>query len=69
MDDVSDFLRSIKLDQYIEQFMKEDVDGKMLADIVKNEKNSVLECLCVTNPLHVQKIYSKFSSFCYNYKD
>ena len=65
--DVGDFLRSIKLDRYAQTFLDEDVDGKMLADIIMNDKKNVLECLEVKNALHIQKIYSKFSTFCFEH--
>lgn len=66
--DVGDFLRSIKLDRYADSFFEDDVDGTMLADIVIADKRDVLECLNVKNVLHIQKIYSKFSTFCLEFK-
>ena len=62
--DVGDFLRSIKLDKYVEEFISEGVDGKMLASIVTHTKKDVLECLGVKSALHIEKIYTNFSSFC-----
>ena len=57
--DVADYLRSLKLDQYVETFLENDVDGEMMNEII-NE--STLEALDVQKKDRL-KIKFKFKSW------
>ena len=45
--DVADFLQSLKLDQYVETFLENDVDGEMMNEIINESNNDTLEVLDV----------------------
>ena len=45
--DVADFLRSLKLDQYVETFLENRVDGEMMNVIINESSNDTLEALDV----------------------
>ena len=57
--DVADFLRSLKLDQYVETFLENDVDGEMMNEIINENSNNTLEALDVQKK-HRLKIKLKF---------
>ena len=46
-DDVADFLRSLKLDQYVETFLEYGVDGVMMNEIRNESSNDTLKALDV----------------------
>ena len=63
-EDVGDYLRSIKLDQYVEAFAGEEVDGEMFLDVVEKEEKDFLDSLSVESAVHKRRIFTKFSGFC-----
>ena len=63
-EDVGDYLRSIKLDRYVEAFAGEDVDGEMLLGVVDEKDKVFLDSLGVKSTIHIRKILTKFSTYC-----
>lgn len=59
---ISDYLRSLKLDQYIEEFFENDIDGDVMLTIDKE----TLEMLGVTTKMHQIKIKTKFRQWLAN---
>ena len=57
--DVADFLRTLKLDQYVKTFLENDVDGEMMNEIISESSNDTLEVLHVQIK-HRLKIKLKF---------
>ena len=62
--DVGDYLKSIKLDRYVEAFADEEVDGKMLLGVVEEKDKEFLDTLGVKSTVHIRKIFTKFSDYC-----
>ena len=62
--DVGDYLRSIKLDQYVKAFADDEVNGKMLLDVVEDKDKEFLDSLGVKSKVHIRKIFSEFSDYC-----
>ena len=60
--DVADYLRSLKLDQYVETFLENDVDGEMMNEITNESSNNTLEALDVQKKDWL-KIKLKFKSW------
>ena len=59
LEDVVDFLHSIKMDQYIDTFRREDINGILLVAAGNEE----LKEIGVLNPLHSFKIQFLFKRF------
>ena len=58
-EDIGNFLHGIKLDQYIELFFENDVDGQMLIVLTEVE----LKDIGIANTFHQKKIIQKFGSY------
>lgn len=56
---MAEFLRSVGLEQYVEQFVEADIDGEMLVD-VKEADDKMLIQTGVHSPLHRIKIVVLF---------
>lgn len=63
-EDVSEFLRKNRLEMHVENFATEEVDGELLSRVVSEKNSEFLKCLGVTSPLHIQKVFIKFPTFC-----
>lgn len=59
IEDVLRFLESIKLDRYRKLFEEEEVNGKLLQSLTKED----LQALGIENPFHCRKIVSKFEEY------
>lgn len=57
--DVLQFLKSIKLDRYQELFEEEEMNGKLLQSLTKED----LQELGIDNAYHCRKIVSKFEEY------
>ena len=58
-DDVCTYLKSLKLGQYVELFMNNDVDGTLMWEMTSEG----LEALGVADPFHRCKIKAKFNDY------
>ena len=58
-DDVADYLRYLKLDQYVETFLKNEIDGNIMFDIT----SEILEELGVDINVHRIKIKGSFKQW------
>ena len=63
-EDVGEYLKNINLGQYVEEFAREEVDGKMLLGVVEEKDKEFLESLKVKSKVHIRKIFTKFSDYC-----
>ena len=60
---LSDFLRHLMLDKYIPNLEENGIDGDMILEVEEKLMKSVLKEVGVTNPLHINKIWSKYKAF------
>ena len=58
-EDISDYLRSLKLDEYIEEFFKNDIDGNLMYDI----DDDILESVGVKTKKDRIKIKGRFKQW------
>ena len=56
VDDIAEFLKNIRLGQYVQLFTDDDVDGRLLLKLTDDD----LKDLGVDNGFHRRKIISKF---------
>ena len=59
VDDIAKFLRQIKLEKYVQMFVENDVDGKMLLTLNQED----LKFIGIVNTFHHKKIIGQFQSY------
>lgn len=60
---LSDFLHQLKLDKYIPNLEQNGIDGDMVLEVEEKLMKHVFKEVGVTNPVHVNKIWSKYKTF------
>ena len=58
-EDIRRYLQVIKLDEYIELFLENDIDGQLLFDLTEVE----LKDIGIINAFHRKKIITKFRPY------